>query len=434
MFSHSGKAIVLIGFLFFSITPIKAASPSDTQFGIFYTIWHCATKDNIHDTTKILMGEQNWGNTAEFHWWGEPELGYYCETDRPEVLETHAKQLRNAGFNFVYVDITNWPVANPSTAVMIQEPFAKMVEVWSQIPNAPKIVPWVIINNTNTNETPMVNYITEQLDKYPNLYLNYEGKPLLLVYNISNNQELINSLKTKYTIRQIEINLETTHPDIWTWIQPCQPIQSFINQRGNTICNQKIAVNSDGTIEQISVSSAYQTTYMSNTETSAGKFDGNTLRAQFGTVMVHPGVPFVTINGWNEWIALRLCSDTNWDGTSNCVAQTLPNGNPLFVDSFNEQYNKDIEPSKSAKSDYYYQLTKSCIALYKSGTTCSSSSSDYLCCQPFSENWRSSLVKLPGDLNGDDQVNIDDYNTLVTDFGSPYTIYDYNQLLTNYGN
>ena len=40
---------------------------------------------------------------------------------------------------------------------------------------------------------------------------------------------------------------------------------------------------------------------------------------------------------------------------------------------------------------------------------------------------------IPGDLNGDGHVNIDDYNILVKIFGNPYTIFDYNVLVGNFG-
>jgi hypothetical protein len=39
----------------------------------------------------------------------------------------------------------------------------------------------------------------------------------------------------------------------------------------------------------------------------------------------------------------------------------------------------------------------------------------------------------PGDFNGDNKVNLFDYNLLVSRFGNPYTIYDYNILVENFG-
>ena len=38
-----------------------------------------------------------------------------------------------------------------------------------------------------------------------------------------------------------------------------------------------------------------------------------------------------------------------------------------------------------------------------------------------------------GDLNSDGQVNIYDYNLLVSKFNNPYTIFDYNDLVANFG-
>ena len=42
-------------------------------------------------------------------------------------------------------------------------------------------------------------------------------------------------------------------------------------------------------------------------------------------------------------------------------------------------------------------------------------------------------VPVPGDLNGDGQVNAADYSIIVSRFGNPYTIFDYNTLVANYG-
>lgn len=40
---------------------------------------------------------------------------------------------------------------------------------------------------------------------------------------------------------------------------------------------------------------------------------------------------------------------------------------------------------------------------------------------------------IPGDLNNDGKVDINDYNLLVAKFGHPYTIFDYNNLVANFG-
>jgi hypothetical protein len=52
--------------------------------------------------------------------------------------------------------------------------------------------------------------------------------------------------------------------------------------------------------------------------------------------------PFVMVTGWNEWFAQRLGK---------------PGDAVMFVDQFNREYSRDIEPMKRGHGDnYYYQL------------------------------------------------------------------------------
>ena len=66
-----------------------------------------------------------------------------------------------------------------------------------------------------------------------------------------------------------------------------------------------------------------------------------------------PEVVFVT--GWNEWIALRF---QNWEGTTNA-----------FPDQFNDEYSRDIEPSKGKLKDYYYYQLVDNVRKYKGTST-----------------------------------------------------------------
>lgn len=63
-----------------------------------------------------------------------------------------------------------------------------------------------------------------------------------------------------------------------------------------------------------------------------------------------PKVIFVT--GWNEWCADRY---EPWpEGYSSAVTNAFP-------DQFNDEYSRDLEPSRGALGDnYYYQLSILC--------------------------------------------------------------------------
>jgi hypothetical protein len=149
-------------------------------------------------------------------------------------------------------------------------------------------------------------------------------------------------------------------------MQPCQ--QGFKDAEGNMDCKQQIT--GLGAAEQVSASVAYQFTYMSDTTQAVPKFNGRTLLRQLETAYNHPEVPVITITGWNEWVALRFCPPVNGvnDLSTNCTAgnDTLPNGNKVFIDTYNVDYNRDIEPG-GGKGTFYYDLMKNAIARLRAG-------------------------------------------------------------------
>jgi hypothetical protein len=46
--------------------------------------------------------------------------------------------------------------------------------------------------------------------------------------------------------------------------------------------------------------------------------------------------------------------------------ENLPNGNKRFVDQYDVEYNRDLEPG-GGLGDYYYQLMKRAIGLLRAG-------------------------------------------------------------------
>ncbi|MHB9011267.1 MAG: T9SS type A sorting domain-containing protein [Ignavibacteriaceae bacterium] len=79
--------------------------------------------------------------------------------------------------------------------------------------------------------------------------------------------------------------------------------------------------------------------------------------------------PIVTVTGWNEWIASAFDANVrepemlnNWYFMGNVLTTSHPY---YFVDEFNMEFNRDIEPMKGGYTDdYYYQLVSN-IRKYK---------------------------------------------------------------------
>ncbi len=351
---------------FFSERNHTAHAAAQQKIGMFYLLWHCPASSSpryrpsgtIYDNSKILAGEGDWGPVHAFHWWGKPAAGYYCLAENEDLLRQHAELLRDAGIDFVFVDATNQVNQEGSQRTIIA-PFDKMIAAWSRVPGAPKIVPWVPI----TGKGDMVDYFDQKLTQYPQMAFTYRGKPLLLAMARKSVPQSLQyrKLLERYTIRtmwglQKPAQLNAGE---WSFLQPCGP--DFKRRKGNVPCQQCMTYR-NGSPEQISVTSAYQIDYMSNTDphspsSAVPKFHGRTFLRQLETAYQHPEVPIVTITGWNEWIAQRMAPRGGSD--------TLPNGNKIFVDAYNAEYNRDLEPG-GGLGDYYYQLMKRGIALLRS--------------------------------------------------------------------
>jgi len=69
---------------------------------------------------------------------------------------------------------------------------------------------------------------------------------------------------------------------------------------------------------------------------------------------------FIFICQWNEWIAGRFIYRPDRTGPSAYqyfMGRRLKPGETIFVDEFNQEYSRDIEPMKAGHTDnYYYQM------------------------------------------------------------------------------
>ena len=62
----------------------------------------------------------------------------------------------------------------------------------------------------------------------------------------------------------------------------------------------------------------------------------------------------LTRTWWIEWAAQRFIVD----------------GQTAFVDNYNQEYSRDIEPMEGGHGDQYYQWMKQYIEAYKAGKDC----------------------------------------------------------------
>lgn len=138
-----------------------------------------------------------------------------------------------------------------------------------------------------------------------------------------------------------------TQPDMWSWLE---------------VSPQHVFTNSRGEKEQMSVGVAQNAVTnrlgsMSEPDARGRSFhDGETDRSPSAELRglnfaeqweraLKEDPQFIFVTGWNEWIASRFAE---FNGVKMPV---------MFVDEFDQEHSRDIEPMKGGHGDdYYYQL------------------------------------------------------------------------------
>ena len=328
----------------------EVGPPQSGRFvGIFYFLWHNQREgkspnwDGPYDVSKILAKDPDafkkpdsplWGPIGMYHYWGEPLYGYYLSAD-PWVLRRHAQLLADAGIDTLIFDTTN--------AVSYPDVYMKLCEVFHQVRQEGGRTPQIVFMvNTKAGETGQEIY--ENLYKrrlYSELWFHWQGKPLM----ICDPEKAGLELRQFFTLRRAHWPFELVNtPNAWHWEATYpQPYGYTDDPKMPEQVNVSVAQNlrqNDG-----------QVTNMSSGDARGRSFHNGKL--EISPIAVNQGYnfgeqwkrafelkpPFVMITGWNEWIAGRFGK---------------PGGPIIFVDQYNQEFSRDIEPMKAGHGDNYY--------------------------------------------------------------------------------
>lgn len=345
---------------------VAPASRAGKYVGVFYYLWHGShpsflfhnAQGGFLDITQILAGKTTWGDRNYIHYWGEPEVGYYRQTD-PWVVRRHLQMFANAGVDFLYLDVTNGPV--------FLEQLDTLCRVSTTMRSEGIATPSLVFLTTNAKDSTQTATIKTLYDeaytkgRCADLWFQWEGKPLILgdsailLQNASRT-----TYKNYFTWRYSwAINIGTaTKKAFWQWL---------------TESPQIVGHGNDATVkEQIPVgfatwaSYAHGQSYRGNvlepvdpvTQVSANTGKGLFFQDQFDyALQVDPQVIMVT--NWNEWIAQRFVCGPALD--SGCYKEAIyiggkkvGAGDSYFIDEYNQEFNRDFEPMKGGYTDNHY--------------------------------------------------------------------------------
>jgi len=316
--------------------------------GVFYFLWmERRPNQGLYDISKLLAAnpaDPQYGPEHAFHWWGRPHLGYYV-CDDAFVIRKHAQMLTDAGVDAIFFDVTN--------ALTYDRNFLTLCKVYREIRKAGRTTPQIAFL-ANTRSERVVKHLYDTFyakGLYPELWFRWKGRPLMLAPS----EGLTDEHKRFFTLRR---SWAWTHPkgwfgngkDKWPWLDhhPQKPGWHESPDRP----------------EQIAVCSAQHATsnigrsFHNGAQPPPGKTDtarGLCFAEQWKRALeVDPAFVFVT--GWNEWIAQRFIKPER-GGAGHFLGERLKAGETFFVDQYNQEFSRDVEPMHGGHGDnYYYQM------------------------------------------------------------------------------
>lgn len=328
------------------------ALESHRMVGIFYFLWlsqHSQT--GPWDNTQLLAANPTnpaWGPEHHFHHWGESETGYY-RSDDPYVIRRHASMLVDAGVDVVIFDVTN--------AFIYEDNYKKVCAVYMQIRAEGGRTPQIAFL-AHSSPVTTVNKLYDRfysLGLYQDLWFYWKGKPLLLTdTTVTYSAEVAGFFSMRHSWAWGSTALDTWnwldhYPQHYGWHESSsrpEQISVSVAQHATTSIGRSYFGGSEPPVDQYHLTGMEEYGYC---------FDEQWSRAH----AVDPEFIFVT--GWNEWVAQRFITDT----ARPFAGGTIPAGGTYFVDAFNMEFNRDIEPMKGGTTDsYYYQLVSN-IRKYK---------------------------------------------------------------------
>lgn len=376
--------------------------------GIFYITWHTQNLANMPapydaDVTKVLQADPNARFQADnpnwkrgsYHW-GEPEMGYFLSQDE-WVIRKDMSMLSDAGVDVLVLDVTNAVRYWDEWEVL----FSTMEKMRAEGNNTPQFCFWAFNGEVITVVQQLYERIYKE-NKYPDLWFYWDGKPLLLynadpVHDANGGHSAYKDGKHDYSD---EVKNFFTLRNMW-WGYYEWAGKRFIGTEDNwsfgysmadsrikSMTPEQLASKHDGKIEEVAVTPAQHPVTMTDVPMGVGKSwskrDGEPKLNEYdlpdsayvpwlGRKVSDPegyGIyfqerwddalaanpQFLYLNDWNEWTAGKYNGDVMWLGRKNPF---------MFVDQYNAEFNRTIQPMKGGYTDNYYMQMAQNIRRYK---------------------------------------------------------------------
>ena len=390
------------------IDPQASGYPSykdEKYVGIFYFVYRnqkVSSRSVINNQQRMGWGNYNFDDSKDYgpencvNFWGKPYLDYYSEKDT-WVIRKHAQMLSDAGVDFIAFDVTNNEFY-PTDITLLLNTFKDIRDkggktpqvtfmIWHsgvQDPNTPGVPTYDKFNHDRAVQYLYNTFYTNS--DYAELWFKWEDKPLML----ANGAHVTNAgIRNYFTFRQ-SWYLWNTHAqtpddmgepwwhkgwdkskpidpeDKWPWgvcytDDAANPMKAGTHNGKNEFCSVSAAthpVSNIGRSYPVNQNIDYNSGVNSYTKQPAR---GIYFKSQFSAAMaLDPQVMFFT--GWNEWLMGNYKPPTN---LNFWYVGGVKAATHLFVDQYNHEFSRDIEPLEGDFGDNYYYYMVDFIRQFK---------------------------------------------------------------------
>ena len=331
-------------------TSSEAGLPKEGKYvGLFYSLWTVGSTCDVDNSKVMAVNPYNpdFGPRWGFCWWTEPETGYHRGDDVWQIRRD-LYYFAMAGIDFLYFDLTNGYLYEDAVEVFLDT----CVQMRAEGQMTPYLVPWcfgtAIPGHGDTGRF-YERFMTEE--KYRDLWFHWEGKPLALVKCLDDGSFPI--LEDEYYQDKLTFRKAWVMPDARAsklyWCD--NNIVNFGYGYGYTDKRTEAECAGIGCAgfanfgqgRSGSLSAKQYLDAFLETDTMG---QGLVFEDSFNQLMKrNPECQVLLISRWNEWVAQNF-TDPADRGTDTG-----------FVDQFNAEFSRDIEPMKGGFTDnYFYQM------------------------------------------------------------------------------
>ena len=363
-----------------SLTNAEVGDPrEDKTVSMFFWTWHNGrpTVINVNDAVEKYPEAARdydhpvWTPSNFQGSWNEPIYGHYESNDQ-WVLRRQAELLANAGVDAVLTDNTNGTFTHKQGYTALFESWGKAMDDGVLTPKVSFMLPFGGGADTNTQVRDMYMDFYREGDNHK-LWFYWEGKPVLMGRQnaITTDDNMGKEIVDFFTWRggQSAYVVSKTNYGEWGWLStyPQALYYATRNDQKDKIIEQMtvgVAMNHNYKLGLLSAMSGDYVMGRSYTHDNQTRYEtegkeaskwGYNFAEQFNYALEKdPKMIFIT--GWNEWAMAR---GRTWpEGWESAV----PNA---FCDQYNDEFSRDLEPTKGALQDHYYYQLVNFVRQYK---------------------------------------------------------------------